>query len=107
MNTETTIEGGSDQIKSKRDVRGSGRTTRQMEAAKKNSIFIWCNNHLDSPRTLARQLNRQDLVLYRLSILNDPCSLRGLEIVDVVVDHAAELTTVQSKNLSALMVQAA
>ena len=87
--------------------RGSGRTTKQMKAAKKNSIFIWCNNHLSFARTLASQINRQDLVLHRLSILDDPRHLRGLKIVDVVVDHAAELTAIQSKNLSVLMVQAA
>ncbi len=88
-------------------IRGSGRTTRQMKAAKKNSIFIWCNDHLSFAKALARQISRQDLVLHRLSILDDPCQLRGLKVANLVVDHAAELTPAQTKNLSVLMVQAA
>lgn len=30
--------------------RGTGRTTAQMKSAPRNSVFIWCNQHIDYPK---------------------------------------------------------
>jgi hypothetical protein len=41
--------------------RGTGRTTKQMQDAPQGAIFVWCNEHTDYPRRLAKHLGRADL----------------------------------------------
>ena len=68
--------------------RGTGRTTRQMENAPNEAIFIWCNQHLDYPKRLARELGREDLQIYSPGVLSDAHRFAGMEISGVVIDHA-------------------
>lgn len=78
---------------------GTGRTTRQMEAAPKGALFIWCNDSLDYPRDLARRICRTDLVIVGLSALeNGACTLRGRTFSGVGVDHAANLDHIDRLN---------
>lgn len=73
-----------------------------MKLAKKGSMFIWCNSHIEYPKVLAGEIGRLDLLIHRLSVLDNPYRLRGLKTVGVVLDHAAELTMKQRENLSTL-----
>lgn len=68
-----------------RQHRGSGRTTRQMQEAPRNAIFVWCNNHTLYPQQLARQLGRTDLRIVGPSWLDHGWA--GLW-QPVVADHA-------------------
>lgn len=70
--------------------RGEGKTTRQMEAAPKGAIFIWCNGLTEYPRLLARNIGREDLRIESPTFLEE--RWKGLELSGVVVDHAAQLT---------------
>lgn len=70
--------------------RGSGRTTRQMQAAPIGSLFVWCTPRLDYPRHLARQLGRDDLRIVSPSVLDFGAErLRGWRGAPaIVLDHA-------------------
>jgi len=70
--------------------RGTGETTRQMEAAPKGSVFVWCNGQTDYPIRLARKIGREDLQIKAPTWLEERWI--GLELTGVVVDHAARLT---------------
>lgn len=70
--------------------RGDGATTRQMESAPKEAIFVWCNGETSYPRKLAQKIGREDLRVKAPDWLE--CRWRGLEFTGVVVDHAAKLT---------------
>lgn len=81
------------------ETRGTGATTRQMKAAPRGAIFIWCNEYLHYPRLLARHLGREDLHIHEKSVL-DGVRLRGLR-VPIIVDHAARLTDRQKSEVLA------
>lgn len=66
--------------------RGTGSTTRQIQSAPKNATFVWCNEHFQYARDLARRLGREDVVVKPRSALSNH-SLMGLNCA-VIVDHA-------------------
>lgn len=70
--------------------RGEGTTTKQMEAAPKGAVFVWCNGHTDYAVRLARKIGRDDLRVVSPAWLED--RWLGLELAGIVVDHAAQLT---------------
>jgi hypothetical protein len=69
--------------------RGTGTTTRQIEAAPPNAIFVWCNRRLEYPRSLAGSIGRNDLRIVSLAEAEYGECLRGVGRF-VVVDHEAE-----------------
>lgn len=84
--------------------RGSGRTTRQMENAPIGAVFVWCNDHIDWPKRLALSIQRSDLKILRLSVLDHGAQiLRGLEFSGFVIDHAADLSDKQSETVNWLL----
>ena len=84
--------------------RGSGRTTRQMKSAPIGSVFVWCNDHIDWPKKLASSIQRSDLKIHRLSVLDHGAeTLRGFEFSGFVIDHAAVLSDKQSEVVSWLL----
>jgi len=64
-----------------------GETSRQMAAAPRGAVYVWCNHHLDYPVDLAMQLGRGDLRVVPPSWLEEG-RWRGLELTGLVVDHA-------------------
>jgi hypothetical protein len=75
------------------DIRGSGRTARQMQAAPPKAVFVWCNGQHYYPRALARHLGRSDIRIVSPSWVG---SGRSLGCADtIVVDHAAVLSARQ------------
>lgn len=75
--------------------RQTGRTTHQMERASKGAVFVWCNDTLDYPKTLARKIGRTDLEIIparRLTCdyVSHRCIIGRREPVSIVVDHHAE-----------------
>jgi hypothetical protein len=75
--------------------RGDGETSRQMMAAPKGSVFVWCNNRSDYAKALAKHLGREDLSVQRLEWLNGD-AWRGRTLPGLVIDHAAQLTEEQA-----------
>lgn len=77
--------------------RGTGRTSRQLRFAPHGAVFVWCNDVLDYPKTLAKAhwIDRPDLVIIGPSQIRD--RVRGR--VDFVVDHAARLTADQIETI--------
>lgn len=70
--------------------RGTGRTTSQLRNAAHGAVFIWCNDRLFYPKTLARDLGRGDLVIYGPSVLcNGGTQLMGIPAPEIILDHAA------------------
>lgn len=53
------------------------------------AVFVWCNSDLAYPKGLARDLQRDDLVVRRLSWL-ERRNVMGRDFPGVVVDHAAQ-----------------
>jgi len=78
--------------------RQTGRTTRQIQAAPKRSVFVWCNGLIDYPRSLARRLGREDLEIVTPAWLEGH-AWQGRWLSGVVIDHAARLTARQIENL--------
>lgn len=76
------------------DHRGGGRTSRQMMAATYGAIFVWCNEHTQYAKALAKSLGRDDIRIVSPGWL-ESIIWRG-HIVEIVVDHAAQLTPLQS-----------
>lgn len=64
--------------------RGTSATTRAMQGAPHRAIYIWCNEVLDYPARLAKELGRSDLRIMRRSQLR---TLQGVH-AHVVIDHA-------------------
>jgi hypothetical protein len=52
-------------------------------------VFVWCNSNLAYPKGLACDLQRDDLVVRRLSWL-ERRNVMGRDFPGVVVDHAAQ-----------------
>jgi hypothetical protein len=74
---------------------GTGRTTRQMRAAKRDSVFIVGNrNMVDYARHLAESIGRDDLKIVTLTWLEEN-SWRGREFTGITVDHDLQLTEKQ------------
>ena len=69
-------------------MRGSGMTTEQMKNAPQNAVFVWCNNVLHYPKSLARDLGRDDLEIVPPHWLDDGERARGRRDLDVVYDHS-------------------
>lgn len=67
--------------------REDGTTTKQMREAPEGSLYIWCSNTLDYPKTLAKNLGRSDLRIVGLGFLDDT-RWAGREFAGVVLDHA-------------------
>jgi hypothetical protein len=78
--------------------RGTGRTSQQLKFAPRGAIFIWCNQQLDYPQTLAlcHWIDRPDLTIIGPGELEK--HIRGRRIY-FVVDHAARLTEIQAHML--------
>lgn len=70
--------------------RGTGLTTKQMQDAPRDAVFVWCNSHVSYPRALAKALDRADLVVRPLSWL-ELRNVMGRTFPGLVVDHAAQL----------------
>lgn len=69
-------------------LRRSGRTTRQMLAAPKGAVFIWCTEFLHYPRLLAEQAGRKDLMIVsKLCLTKEIDTLDGMEFSGLVLDH--------------------
>lgn len=67
--------------------RQTGRTTREMQIAPKNAVYVWCNSRIDYPRALARAIGREDLVIRPLSWLTMQ-SVAGHKFSGIALDHA-------------------
>jgi hypothetical protein len=74
--------------------RQTGRTVRQMMAAHRDSTFVWCNGHLEYPKRLAAKVGREDLKIVSPYWLEEG-RWRGLELTDLLLDHATELSARQ------------
>lgn len=74
--------------KSGEDLRGTGRTTRQIQQAADGAVFVWCNHALFYPRKLAAALGRYDLRIVGPIWLDSP----GHRPPAVVIDHASPLS---------------
>lgn len=72
--------------------RQTGRTTHQMQEAPPNTVYVWCDAHLEYPKALAQALNRTDLVIIAPTGL---LRLRGQNPACVILDHACVLTPAQ------------
>jgi hypothetical protein len=85
--------------------RRTGRTTKQMQAAPKGAIFVWCNGGTHYPKELAKKIGRPDLDVVALDALNDPMRFRGKQISAIVLDHATPLymTEKQGQGLRQLL----
>ena len=76
---------------------GTGRTTRQMRAAKRDSVFIVGNrNMVDYARRLAEGIGRDDLKIVALNWLEQDNWL-GRTFSGIVIDHDLELTPRQQE----------
>lgn len=81
--------------------RNLGTTSAQMKAAPPNAHFVWCNNYIGYVRHLAKHLGREDLKLEKLSQFNKS-RFAGKYPIDVVIDHAARLSTEQRQLLNVI-----
>jgi hypothetical protein len=74
--------------------RGTGTTTRQMEAAPNGTVFVWVHAEISYPKALAHKIGRDDLEIVGPDWLEND-RWRGRTLTGVVVDHAAILTGAQ------------
>ena len=70
--------------------RGNGETTRQMQDATQDAVFVWCNDDLDYPKLVAARVGRSDLKIVGPNWLNDE-TWRSLELTGLVIDHTTLL----------------
>lgn len=85
------------------NVRGSGRTRRQLESAKRGAIFIWCNDHIGYPKQLALDIGRGDILIHGRTDLDDGAyRFRGRMYPEVVTDHACHFSDVDLEVLREL-----
>jgi hypothetical protein len=76
-------------------LRGTGRTTRQLESAPIGSIFVCCTcEQVKYVNSLIRKLGRHDLVVKPLYWLS-PYLVRGIRCADVIVDHSVDMNEEQ------------
>lgn len=71
--------------------RQTGITTQQMKEAPKGAIYVWVNDVLDYPKSLARHLGRSDLLILPPHIVRLQ-TVAGRQI-GIVVDHATKWTS--------------
>lgn len=91
MSNDTVERGATSHLTQELDSnRGSGRTTRQMQDAPIGGIFVWVNSMVSYPKSLARHLGRDDLVIQPLHWLRIE-NIAGRDGLKIVVDHAARL----------------
>src|SRR5690606_35489389 len=83
MSARYGLAGVSEIRRGKMGDRGSGRTRRAMEDAKRGAIYIWCNGVLSYPMALARHIGRDDLKIYSPSVLEDD-RLRGVIVPEII-----------------------
>lgn len=72
-------------------MRGSGKTTRQLQELPVGDYCIWCTNDTWYPKNLCRQLGREDVVVLPRSALqrqNAGKHIYGREIPGFDIDHA-------------------
>jgi len=67
--------------------RGSGRTTKQMQEAPQNSVFVWVHHDLHYPKKLAEKIGRNDLKIVSPNWLLN--SWKGAQLSGLVIDHFA------------------
>ena len=82
-------------------IRGSGRTTKQMQASAKDAIYVWPNDKtINYAVILAKAIDRGDLEIVSPAQFNDAHieRFRGRRISEIVVDHATELNAEQQRN---------
>lgn len=78
-------------------------TTEQIKNAPRDAYFVWCNSDLFYPKRLALMLQRDDLKIVTPRFLESN-NWRGLKLsVEIIVDHAAELTPMQKENYAAII----
>ena len=83
--------------------RGTGRTTRQMEAAPHGAIFISANHStMRCDIELSRRIGRSDLRIVRPDWLTDRRWM-GLWLPGIVIDHATKLNEEQRFFLTAAL----
>lgn len=70
------------------DLRGTGRTTRQLETAPQGAVFVWHHWSLHYPQALAAKLGRPDIKIVSLEYV-ERGMLAGLTMPALVVDHFA------------------
>lgn len=73
-------------------IRGSGRTTKQIKDAPKDSFYVWCNQYLRYPKELCTLLGRDDITVISQGQLK--YKLRGTRNF-VVLDHDTRLNSDQ------------
>jgi hypothetical protein len=79
--------------------RGSGRTTKQMQEAPQNSVFVWVHHDLHYPKKLAEKIGRNDLKIVSPNWLLN--GWRGVQLSGLVIDHFAHTSfTEEMKELS-------
>lgn len=86
------------------DARGTGRTTKQMQEASRAAVYVWIEGaSMSYVRALAVHLGRTDLQIVR------PPDLQNVQRLalnwgssEIVIDHAARLTTEQHARVSNL-----
>lgn len=83
--------------------RGTGRTTRQLNALKKNGVYLWCNSQVDYPRRLAAKMCRSDITVLPRSALGCADKYHGVQWSEFDVDHAFWETPASSKELGGLI----
>lgn len=74
--------------------RGSGNTTRAMQAAPKGAVFVWCTSDLSYPKALAAHLGRDDLKIVGASWIQDQ-RWQGLQLKALVKDPDLHFTSEQ------------
>lgn len=79
--------------------RSIGRTTKQMQEAARGAMFVWVNDFLHYPKRLALLLGRTDLEIVSPGFFDTEGRVLGREFMEVVIDHAARLTTTQWHNV--------
>lgn len=80
--------------------RGDGTTTKQIQFAPLDAIFIWCDERIEYPTRIAIALGRRDLKIMPRSVLQQDClRLRGIYGRRIVVDHATRLTEREHQGL--------
>ena len=78
--------------------RGTGITTRAIESAPKQAVYVWVNTRLDYPKDLAAKLGRRDLEIVSPGWLTSD-QWRGRNLSAVMLDHATELSDHQWSEL--------
>ena len=76
-----------------------GTTTKQMEGAPVGAVFVWVHGNLTYPKTLAREIGREDLEIVGPSWFSGG-RWRNREITGLIVDHACWLTEEQHEIVS-------